>query len=61
MPRTVCNPFTDAVELIRFAVYGALNLVSLGIVAGTAILAFIAAVAGYDPSRGLLRRRPGGG
>ena len=51
-----CNPFTHAVELIRFAAYGSLNTLSLVVVAGTGMLAFAVAVAGYDPAGGLLRR-----
>jgi len=52
----LCNPFTHAVELVRFAAYGQLNLLSLAVVAGTGGVTFVAAVAGYDPSSGLLRR-----
>lgn len=51
------NPFTHAVELVRFAAYSQLNAVSLAVVAGCAVLAFLAAAAGYDPQRGLIRRR----
>jgi ABC-2 type transport system permease protein len=52
----LCNPFTHAVELVRFAAYGQLNAVSMAVVAGTGTLAFAAAVAGYDPAGTLLRR-----
>lgn len=51
------NPFTHAVELIRFSAYGKWNLVSLAVVAGTGAAAFLLAVLGYDPLRGLIRRR----
>lgn len=54
----LCNPFTHAVELVRFAAYGKLNALSLAVVAATAAVAFAAAVAGYDPARGILRRKP---
>ncbi|MFE1600345.1 ABC transporter permease [Methylobacterium sp. ID0610] len=53
------NPFTHAVELIRFALYGAFNPVSCAVVVGTGILFFILAVIAYDPGRGLLARRGG--
>ena len=54
------NPFTHAVELIRFALYGKLNLLSLAIVCGCAAVFMIGAILAYDPSRGLLARRGGG-
>jgi ABC-2 type transport system permease protein len=54
------NPFTHAVELIRFALYGQINWVSLSVVTGCTLLFMIAAVIAYDPSRGL-RRAPAGG
>lgn len=54
------NPFTHAVELIRFALYGQINWISLSVVAGCTLLFMIAAVIAYDPSRGL-RRAPAGG
>lgn len=55
------NPFSHAVELIRFAFYGQFNGVSCAVVAGSLLGFFILAVIGYDPQRGLLRRtgRPG--
>lgn len=52
---SVVNPFTHAVELIRFAAYGKLNLVSLGVVAGCALVAFVLAARGYDPQAGAIR------
>jgi ABC-2 type transport system permease protein len=52
------NPFTHAVELVRFAAYGKLEPVSLAVVVGVAAIAFVIAVLGYDPQRGLLKRRP---
>ena len=55
------NPFTQAVELIRFALYGRFNgeaalltLLALGAFLG---LAFYA----YDPARGMMSRKGGGG
>lgn len=53
------NPFTHAVELIRFAAYGEIAPLSLAVVAGVAVLCFGAAALGYDPLRGTIRRRGG--
>ncbi|EIJ41437.1 alcohol ABC transporter, permease protein [Beggiatoa alba B18LD] len=50
------NPFTHAVEFIRFALYGHFNMVSCLVVVGTFLLFFILAVVGYDPQRGILRK-----
>jgi len=51
------NPFTHAVELIRFALYGRLEPVSaVVLVAATAIFLTLA-VYGYDPAKGLMQRR----
>jgi ABC-2 type transport system permease protein len=57
------NPFTHAVELIRFALYMQINWTSLAVVAGCTVLFTVAAIIAYDPSRGFLARRgePGGG
>ena len=57
----LANPFTHAVELIRFALYQRFDPLSAAVVGG-AFLAFAAlAVLGYDPARGGLARRAGGG
>ncbi|HEY2757091.1 MAG TPA: ABC transporter permease [Pseudolabrys sp.] len=57
------NPFTHAVELIRFALYMQINWISLAVVLGCTVLFTVAAIIAYDPSRGFLARRgePGGG
>jgi len=55
------NPFTHAVELIRFALYGKIELTSLAVVVGCTILFMAAAILAYDPSRGIGRRAPAGG
>ena len=52
------NPFTHAVELIRFAAYGKLAPISLAVCIVCGVIAFIIATIGYDPQRGLLRRAP---
>lgn len=51
------NPFTHVVELIRFALYMQLNLAALiWVVAYTLALGAIAAW-GYDPARGMTKRK----
>lgn len=45
------NPFTHAVELVRFALYGKINLTALAVVAVCAAVFFALAVAGYNPAR----------
>ena len=54
------NPFTHAVELIRFALYDSFNPVSALAVCAYLALFMTAAIIGYDPGRGLLARRGGG-
>jgi ABC-2 type transport system permease protein len=51
------NPFTHAVELVRFAAYGQFNGTALAVVVGTALVCFTLAAIAYDPQRGLIRRR----
>ncbi|MGQ0665247.1 MAG: ABC transporter permease [Pseudomonadota bacterium] len=53
------NPFTHAVELIRFALYGQFNLEAFLWVTAFLALFLPLAIYGYDPSRGLLARRGG--
>jgi len=55
----LANPFTHAVELVRFALYGRLDPVALAVVAGTTIVFFAASLLAYDPARGLMVRRGG--
>jgi ABC-2 type transport system permease protein len=52
----MANPFTHAVEMIRFALYGMFDPLSASVVAGSTVLFFLLAVIGYDPQRGMLRR-----
>lgn len=57
--RDICafNPFSHAVELIRFALYAELNVPALGWTA-LALAAFLGlALWGYDPARGMIRRK----
>ena len=51
------NPFTHAVELIRFALYLELHPTSLAVTLGTLMVFFALAVVGYSPARGLMPRR----
>jgi ABC-2 type transport system permease protein len=53
------NPFTEAVELIRFALYAQMNWGALGWVALAFAVFMGGALVGYDPARGLISRRKG--
>jgi ABC-2 type transport system permease protein len=50
------NPFSHAVEAIRFALYGQVAAGSLAIVVGCLVLFFVLASWGYDPQRGMLKK-----
>lgn len=54
------NPFTHAVELIRFALYGQVEPLALSVTLGCTVLFFAATVFMYDPAKGLWRGRKGG-
>ena len=53
------NPFTWAVELIRFSLYGQMNWVALAGVGASLALFLVAALYGYDPGRGMMRYKQG--
>jgi ABC-2 type transport system permease protein len=57
--RDLCalNPFTHAVELIRFALYGKGNLTALAVTLAAFVVFGLVAVWGYDPARGLTARK----
>jgi ABC-2 type transport system permease protein len=55
------NPFTHAVELVRFALYGQVNWLSLAVVVGCTAAFMIGAILAYDPSRGFIARRGAAG
>jgi ABC-2 type transport system permease protein len=55
------NPFTHAVELIRFALYGQVDWPSLAIVLACTAVFLGAAIFAYNPSKGLIARRGGPG
>jgi ABC-2 type transport system permease protein len=55
---SMANPFTHAVEMIRYALYGMFEPVATLVVAGSTVIFFLLAVHGYDPQRGMSRRGP---
>jgi ABC-2 type transport system permease protein len=55
----MANPFTHAVELVRFALYEKFNLEAFAVVGGSLVVFMVLAVLGYDPGRGLIARRGG--
>ncbi|MEM7695366.1 MAG: ABC transporter permease [Pseudomonadota bacterium] len=57
--RDICaaNPFTYAVELIRFALYGEIQGVALAVAVGALVVFMALAVWGYDPARGMIRAK----
>jgi ABC-2 type transport system permease protein len=48
------NPFTHAVELIRWAAYGKFNWLSCGVVLFVAVVSFALAARGYNPRVGAI-------
>lgn len=56
---TICalNPFTHAVELIRFALYGQFNAAALVWTLLATVVFTCGAIYGYDPARGLKGRK----
>ena len=57
----VANPFTHAVELIRFALYVELNALAAAVVAGAFLVGLLAAIWGYNPTRGFQLRTAAAG
>ena len=53
----LANPFTYAVELIRFAFYGQVEWYSLAVVTGFTAVFLIGAIVAYNPTRGLAAKR----
>jgi len=51
------NPFTHAVELIRFALYLQVNWASLAVVIGCTLVFLGGSIWAYDPSKGLIARK----
>jgi ABC-2 type transport system permease protein len=54
------NPFTYAVELIRFALYLQVDWLSLAVVSVATGVFMLGAILAYDPARGFVSRRGGG-
>ncbi len=56
---TICtiNPFTHAVEAVRFALYLEMAPLSLAVVVGVLAAAGALTVVGYDPARGYRSRQ----
>ncbi len=59
----IANPFTYAVELVRFALYGQVHGLALAVLAGCTLVFLGGAIYAYNPSKGFIARRggPGGG
>jgi len=55
----MANPFTHAVELCRFALYGLFEPVAAAVVCGSGVVFFLVAAWGYDPQKGMIRRTRG--
>jgi ABC-2 type transport system permease protein len=53
------NPFTYAVELIRFAFYQQIAWTSLAVVLAYTSVFLVGAIVAYDPARGMLMRKGG--
>lgn len=53
---SAANPFTHAVELIRFALYGSMNWSAAAVVTLTTAVLFAAAAHAFDPARGIQAR-----
>jgi ABC-2 type transport system permease protein len=53
------NPFTHAVELIRFAFYQKIQWTSLAVVLAYTSVFLVAAIVAYDPARGMILRKGG--
>ncbi len=49
------NPFTHAIEALRFGLYGQVQLVSLAVIAICSVVFYLVAAVGYDPQRGLIK------
>lgn len=53
----LANPFTYAVELVRFAFYGQIEWTSLAVVLAFTAVFLGGAILAYDPARGLMTRK----
>lgn len=57
----IYNPFTYAVELIRFSLHEKWNFEALGVVVASLVIFLGLAIWAYDPSRGIQARKAGAG
>lgn len=53
------NPFSQAVELIRFSLYGRFNAYACAYTAAALVLFLGLAVFGYNPSKGMMQKKGG--
>ena len=53
------NPFSQAVELIRFAFYGQFNQAAMLYTLSAFLIFLSAAIVGYNPSKGMMKRKGG--
>ncbi len=53
------NPFSQAVEMIRFALYGQVNPYAIAYTTVAMLIFVVAAIVGYNPSRGIMQRKTG--
>ena len=51
------NPFTHAVESLRFTLYLEPNPLAVAVVCASFVMFLTLAVLGYDPKKGVIRRR----
>ena len=49
------NPFTHAIEALRFSLYGQIEPMSLAVVGVCTVVFYLIAAFGYDPQRGLIK------
>jgi ABC-2 type transport system permease protein len=49
------NPFTHAIEALRFGLHGQIETTSLAVVAASTVVFYLVAAFGYDPQRGLIK------
>ncbi len=49
------NPFTHAIEALRFSLYGQVEPTSLAVVGVSTVVFYLIAAVGYDPQRGLIK------
>lgn len=53
------NPFSQAVELIRFALYGQFNQYAFWVTLAAFIIFMLIAIVGYNPSKGMMVKKGG--